>query len=517
MGKLLPPYKKALIDEMTDNILSNTSYYYAFAANPKSYTGPLPNNTVDDYSAYFENDWTLIFGKRLFPKNFAPLIQNNIWANNTVYKRYDNTDQELYSNNQFYVISEPDYIGGTYNIFKCIDNANGNPSTIKPNIVQTTSFQTSDGYKWRYLTSISYRQYKTFSTPEFCPVYGNNITAIYANNYAGVETIVISNGGIGYTTYHEGVVKFANSSVIQIENSSSQENGLYNNSAIYIYNTTDTTGQIFTVNNYVSNSVGHWIYIDGEANTDNILPEATLYKISPRVVFKSDGNTDPIAYSVVNSTTNSISQINILSIGSDITWANVSIASSQGAGANLYPIVPPPGGHGAEIVSELNVKAFGVTFNFSNTEISTIPTNLSYNKIGLIKNPHILISNTMIGAANNISKGNTFTSNTFNQILEANLLTPVSFSVGDKVTSNVTSSVGLVAFANTSKIYLVGDKTFANGELITSSNGAVSSEIEILTVGDIYQKDIKPLYVQNINNINRSNTQTESFKLIIQI
>ena len=43
------------------------------------------------------------------------------------------------------------------------------------------------------------------------------------------------------------------------------------------------------------------------------------------------------------------------------------------------------------------------------------------------------------------------------------------------------------------------------------------SNISINTLGDLYVKDLKPIYVQNINNINRSGDQTESFKLIIQV
>jgi hypothetical protein len=33
-GVLQPFYRKALIDEMLDNVKSNTSYYYAVASNP---------------------------------------------------------------------------------------------------------------------------------------------------------------------------------------------------------------------------------------------------------------------------------------------------------------------------------------------------------------------------------------------------------------------------------------------------------------------------------------------------
>ena len=58
---------------------------------------------------------------------------------------------------------------------------------------------------------------------------------------------------------------------------------------------------------------------------------------------------------------------------------------------------------------------------------------------------------------------------------------------------------------------------FVDGEGVANGAGVLVANITINTLGDIYATDIKPLYVQNINNVNRSNTQTESFKLVIQI
>lgn len=510
MGRLLPTYKKALFDELVDSIALENSYYYAFASNPIPYVSDPPEIANNDYQQYFVNNWQLLFGKKLAPSNFAAIIDNNEWSSNTVYRRYDNTDVDLYSNNLFYVITTPDYVGGSYNVYKCIDNANDSPSLVKPNQIQYTTFETADGYKWRYLTSLSYLQYKNFSSDNFSPIFSNNIISVYSNQYAGVDVVMISNGGVGYSTYHEGTVQSANATVIQIETANtSGQNDFYNNSAIYIYNSTATTGQIFGISQYVSNTSGKWVYLDGQANTDNILPSFTQYKISPRVVFNSDGDISPVAYSVVNTVTNSISNVVILNPGSGVTWCNVHITSTFGSGSNLYAIVPPSGGHGYDVVSELNVKGFAVNFNFSNNEGNTIYTsNVVYNKIGLVKNPFSLNSNNTIG--------NTFTGNTFNQLLKANTATPVTFANGDYVVGNTSGCIGTVVFSNTTYLYLTGDTGFSNGEYVTSSNGSISTQIFIETLGDLYIKNQKPLYVQNINNINRSDNQKETFKLIIQ-
>ena len=140
------------------------------------------------------------------------------WVSNTVYDRYDNTSNTVHANSNFYVVSPPAQTGGNYNVYKCIDNANGAHSIVQPVLVQPTTFQTSDGYKWRYLTSIQYKDYITLSTTNYTPIYVNPTIAASAKTYSGVEVVMISNSGLGYSTYHDGVVRsIVNSTVIQIE------------------------------------------------------------------------------------------------------------------------------------------------------------------------------------------------------------------------------------------------------------------------------------------------------------
>lgn len=505
MGKLLPSWRQALIDEMVTNITSNTSHYYAFAG--LSYN---ENTANTDYINLFNTDWNMLFGKKLANTDIAPVIKNNVWAANSIYDRYDNTSNTVHDNSNFYVVSPPAQTGGNYNVYKCIDNANGAASTVQPVLVQPTTFQTSDGYKWRYLTSIQYSDYITLSTTNYTPIYVNPTIAASAQTYSGVEVVMISNSGSGYSAYHDGTVRsVVNSTVIQIESSASTDNHYYTNSAIYIYSTTQAISQLFGVSGYISNTSGRWVYLDNVANTTNITSGVTQYKISPKVVFTTDGSSDPAAYTVINTTSNSISNVVILDSGSNITWANASIQAnvSYGSGANVYAIVPPPGGHGQNPAAELDVKGISLNFIFANTESNTIVTsNVSYDMIGIVKNPYF---------SNNTSfaKGDRYTSNTFSQILKAN--TNLTFSTGEYVTGANSGALGKVVFSNSTMVYLIGDKYFQNGENIIAANGS-TAVLLINSHPQVYSKDISPMYIQNINSINRLDTQSESYSLIIQ-
>lgn len=520
MGKILPGYKKALIDEIIDNVFSNTSQYYAFAANPVAYDGVAPAVANDDYSTHFTNNWQMLFGKKIVSSEIIPIVSKKQWTSGTVYSRYDNTSNTLIEENNYYAMSTPTVDGAAYHVYKCIDNANGAASTIDPGAIgtptQVSSFTTSDGYRWKYIYSISELNYERFSSDDYVPVYTNSTIATTSSLNSGVEVVVITNAGNGYNSYTNGVVRSTpNSTVLQIENYSSSSDNYYVNNNIYVYNTMQATSQLRLVSDYVVNSSGKFVQVSPAIDATLITSGITEYLITPAVIFETDGITDPKAYTTINTTSNSIQSVVILDNGTYISWANVRIQSSYGSGANVYAIVPPPGGHGFDPATELNTKGLAVSFVFSNTENATIPTsNLVYNKIGLFKNPYSLVANTING---DIEKGEKYFANTFNQVMSANISPSYLFNAGEAVIGTNSAARGTVVFSNTTQVHLAGDKYFINGETIANSSGIVVGSITINHVGDLYTKDIKPIYVDNINNVNRSDTQTEVFKLTVEI
>lgn len=516
MSILLPPLKKALIDEMIASISSNVSSYYAVAANPVTVIEPNPEVANSDYQTSFNVNWTSLFGKKLSAGDIAPIIDKTIWATGTVYNRYDNTVANL---SNFYVISANSFAGGDLYVYKCIDNANGAASTVDPKTIgtptQPSTFQTLDNYKWRYVGKIPSRSYSEFSSNDYVPIYPDYLTVSTAANYSGVEVPIITNAGSGYTSYNSGNVKLAvNSTYIQISDAASSEKDYYTKNGIYIYNPGSATSQLFGITEYISSSGNNFVRLESPANTELVSNIFTQYIISPKVVFNTDGDVQPKAYTVVNTTSNSISNIVMLDIGSNISRADITIQSnsSYGSGATAYAIVPPPGGHGADPVSELNVKGFAIRFSFANTESGNIVTSSAvYNKIGIVKNPYYIYANGAKGATR-------YTSNTFNNVVKATISPSPATSFSTIVQGGSSNAKATVVSSNSSTVYLVGDQTFQTGEGLYNSDGVYVTNIStISTISNVYTKDLKPLYVKNINNIIRSDSQTETFKLIIEI
>jgi hypothetical protein len=515
MGYILPSYKKAVVDEIINGISSNSSQYYAFASNPVPYVSGVPAVTTDDNSTMFKNNWNLLFGKKIQSADVAPIISKNYWSSGTTYNMYDNTVANL---SNYYVVVNA-VSGGFYNIYKCIYNgsntlvANGIPSTISPSQIQLGSFTTGDGYIWRYITSISAADNTKFGSSNYIPVIANTAVVSQAFANSGVEVVKIISGGSGYSAHYNGnVVGVATTTLVQIDAFANPSNNFYTNNSVYFNTSLSATSNLKTITNYVVNSAGKWIYLDSAVDP-NYITSGITFSIAPRVFFQTDATIDPKAVCTVDANNaNAISSITIIDRGAGVSWANVTIQSNTnyGTGANLYAVMPFPGGHGSNPAAELGVNGLAIAFNFYGTEANTIPTNVQYNKIGIIKNPYTLNSDG--------SKSTTpFSTNTFNNILVANTSTANVFAIGDIVTGLTSGALGTVAFSNSSQLYLTGDKNFTNNEIVVSSNGLVNNGIAINTIGNIYAKDIIPLYVQNISNVNRSTAQEETFKLIIQI
>jgi len=530
MGVLLAKYKTSYVNDIINGITSNTNNYYAFASNPVLNSGNVvPINTSDDFDTQFITIYQLLFGKRLANTDITAVITNNLWVSGNIYTRYDNMSDTLYSNNNYYVVVEPGILGADFIIYLCIDNNSNSPSINQPSLIQPTTFQTADGYLWRYITSISSVDYETFGTTQFLPIYPNTTIVTSALSYSGVDVVSIINAGNGYACYTNGTIQgVVNTTLVQIQSTANTSSGFYVNNSIYFYNSSSATAQLRNIVGYVSNTVGsiisNWVYLDTPANTQNIISGQTQYIISPKVVFNTDGISQPAAYTTINPSSNSINSVIIIDPGAGISRANVYIQSntfypSIGSNniANVYAIVPPLGGHGSDPLSEFNIKGVSFAFKFSNSQTNTIPTTVTYNKIGLIKNPYSLIT-TSNSSATILTQGALYPNATFNQLLSANLNpTGVSFTVGDTVIGTISNAIGTVAYSNNTQIFLTGDKNFVQGEPIISSNGDSTSNININSFGNIHSQSADILYVQNLSDVVRSNTDTEHYRLIIAI
>lgn len=173
-----------------------------------------PTPTQDE--RYLKNVFKNMFvAKKVLANNISPVAQRIDWTSGHVYQYYrDDIDMFEVDVNGF-LINEF-YIKNRYDqVFKCLWNNNGGPSTIEPyfkpgNFGTNNVFQDSDGYKWKYLYTIDAGIKKTFMDSYWMPVpvgYNTPNPIGSTAGYGNIDVVNVLNGGSGYDTAN-AVVNF---------------------------------------------------------------------------------------------------------------------------------------------------------------------------------------------------------------------------------------------------------------------------------------------------------------------
>lgn len=314
----------------TSNVITAT---YCFLSKIDAWADDNNPDMPIDSPAYSKSVYKNMFvAKRINTPDTSPVIQRNNWSANTIYDYYSDlvniTAKNVDGTNQFNF-----YINNVYNqVFKCLWNNNGGPSTIEP-YLQPGVYQTNniyagvDGYKWKYMYTIDTGAQINFMDQSWIPIPQSSSSSDTTNpliataGFGDIEVINVTNGGSGYVATHPPLVVI---------------NG-------------DGTGASGFVN--ISNG-----------------------SITEVIVQTAKGAASP---------------------GYNYTTANVSIVAvtgDSGSGATVIAPISPVGGHGTDPMPELGCCNIMYTciFNGSETDIhgfANVPTDIKYTQVGLLVNP----------------------------------------------------------------------------------------------------------------------------------
>lgn len=144
----------------------------------------------------------MIGGKRLVSSDMEHVIPRINWTANTVYTAYDHMNSEMINGNtQFYVVTD------AYNVYKCISNNYSGMSTAKPTATNpSTMTETSDGYIWKYMYTISNSDRLKFTNNDYIPVKtlesdtGSLQWTVQDEAIdGGIHNIIVTDGGSNYS------------------------------------------------------------------------------------------------------------------------------------------------------------------------------------------------------------------------------------------------------------------------------------------------------------------------------
>lgn len=189
--------------------------FYCFLSKPTPWANDAePTTPSADLKSIKQIYKNIFVAKQIKTSDISPIIQRIDWTANEIYDYFeDDVDMTAKDANGYLV--KHFYVKNKYDqIFKCLWNNKGNPSTREPYFEPGTYstnriFQGDDGYKWKFMYTIDTGLKLKFMDREWIPVQTGSNTPNPLITTAGagsIDVINVENGGSGFDTVNAVVV-----------------------------------------------------------------------------------------------------------------------------------------------------------------------------------------------------------------------------------------------------------------------------------------------------------------------
>jgi hypothetical protein len=171
-----------------------------------------PVDSVQDEFNYFDD---FLAAKKVTSSDASFVIPRRNWVTSTIYdfyrhdygNRITNTTTTQTSNSGATTLGDSTFyvLSSTFNVYKCLDNNNNANSTVEPTGTSTSILTTGDGYKWKYMYTLSASQQTNFLSTDFMAVATNSTVSSAAVDGA-INIVKIKAAGTGGTDgTHTGI------------------------------------------------------------------------------------------------------------------------------------------------------------------------------------------------------------------------------------------------------------------------------------------------------------------------
>jgi hypothetical protein len=451
-----------------------------------------PPDQYDSFNDMNEIYDDMISVKRVTRSDLSKVIRRNTWTTGVKYDMYKNDytnlnqsingHQKLYDA-QFYVINK------NFNVYKCIYNGesatypNGVTSTLEPTSTSTQIETLSDGYRWKYMYTITIPEYIKFVSTDFIPVKDDTDVKNAAID-GSIEQLIVDNRGSG-----------------------------------------------IAANTYYVPIVG-----------DNDYGTETNRAIAQIIVPSTGTNANKIDTATMQIVGTGYTRAKLVLTEGYTTIANAKSRSGTTtdlSSATVEAIISPPGGHGSDAALELG--GYRVMINKSLDFLDgdgDIPVDSQFRRFGLIADPQNTSNTDLTANTATACYAIKFPSSTTDNFEPGNIITQSTTEAKGRVIhwDSVTKVLRYYqnefidedqASPNADQLVLFSG---ANSITATTSQGSVTMTPDTGTSGDYFgvtftngysTPEIKKnsgniIYVENRKAVNRSNDQIEDIKLVIE-
>ena len=159
---------------------------------------PTPN---DDISSEFYNWDDMLGAKIIASTDVSYCIPRRNWTTGTTYDHYEhNISSSNTANSGATNLFDSTFVvmNSSYGVYKCIENDSNTASTVEPTSTSNSIVTTGDGYKWKYMYSLTSAETLNFMSTDFIHVSTDSTVTAAAVDGA-LDTIEVVAGGSSYS------------------------------------------------------------------------------------------------------------------------------------------------------------------------------------------------------------------------------------------------------------------------------------------------------------------------------
>ncbi len=444
---------------------------WSLSTSDDSDTTPfVPGDHIDSINEAHQN---ILGMQKIAAGDITHVVPREDYEDGKTFVAWDSNDSDIFDK-PFYCLTDE------FKVYKCIKAGPGITSKRPAHTVETPQYQPEDGYTWKYMFTIITEDAEKFLTNSFIPVKTLPMV-ISASNVASIDSAVIPG---------------TSSDFPQAESQA---------------------------NSYNLNVSGNGA---GGIERIEVTNGGTGYTSTPTVTINGDGTGATVASANVTLVNGSITAITLENIGRHYTIADITISGGGGTSATARAVISPLNGHGTDPVSELG--AFYIALNAQlvgagNSDFDLTVGN-DFRQIAIIKNPQADGAKVTAGDVSVLS-GTT--------IASSDLLSGLKvLTMNDDVTNRyiaddvISTSSGVKAFVarvnttNSTILYYQNSKTgykeFQIGDTVESDNNTGGRTITAIDTPDFVKGTGDMIFLENRNPVNRTTSQTEDIKCIIE-
>lgn len=509
--------------KIVDSVVNDDSKMYVYIGRPQpwSTTSDDPPNALNTLEEEYEiwQDMTAL--KRVSGQDITLGFKKIDWTTGTVYDEYaDNVDLSALD---FYVYTDEK------KAYKCISNNYGAASTTKPTHTTTSIVETVDGYKWKYMFTLTDSLLRKFAFGDYLPISSNEDVVTEAT-VGSIDQLKIISGGSDYpqnaTLDSEtspalpifilgdgNEVATATCSVVASGGAIQSVSGITDQGSGYPVSQEGTVPVMFRqIGTIGAVETGFGIAttgVNGQIIQLQIEIRGSGYVTGEVEIVQSS------AYGYAETNSSGVitkAEMSVARNGSNYRKARAVVVANGFVEAEIRPVISPFRGHGASPERELlaNYVIINLSFAYNEGEGDFTIEN-DFRRIGLIENPYDFGTEVVA------------TDGTLNakRTLELTNVTG-TFLEDDLIYGQTSGAIGFyVDFISANHIRYIQDDTLSNnidfvdGEEVRSSSGAVGT-ISSITEPEVEQYSGDLAFINNTIAIDRSSSQIETIALVLE-